>query len=146
VCYPGNSKAVFHEKIKRIERFLIGCYAADDSAHFRPHRDNGQPVTAHRRFALSVALNEDFEGGELVFPEYNQRRHKAPKGWCAVFPCAIVHGVAPVTRGRRYVFLPFLYDEVGAKIKEENTRRFRPPERQYVLGSQRQTNNGYRTR
>jgi len=121
VCVIPEIRKLFFMKITRIERFLIGCYAADDNAHFGPHRDNGQPITAHRRFALSVVLNDDFDGDELLFPEYNQRRHQAPKGWCVVFPCAIVRGVAPVTRRRRYVFLPFLYDEVGAKIKEENT-------------------------
>jgi predicted 2-oxoglutarate/Fe(II)-dependent dioxygenase YbiX len=39
-----------------------------------------------------------------------------------VFPCAILHAVAPVTMGRRYAFLPFLYDEAGRKIREENLR------------------------
>jgi hypothetical protein len=26
----------------------------------------------------------------------------------------------PVTRGRRYAYLPFLYDEAAARIREEN--------------------------
>jgi hypothetical protein len=29
--------------------------------------------------------------------------------------------VSPVTAGRRYAFLPFVYDEAAAKIREENT-------------------------
>lgn len=28
----------------------------------------------------------------------------------------------PVTRGRRFAFLPFLYDDEGAKLREENTK------------------------
>jgi hypothetical protein len=28
----------------------------------------------------------------------------------------------PVTKGRRFAFLPFLYDEAGAKLREENAR------------------------
>jgi predicted 2-oxoglutarate/Fe(II)-dependent dioxygenase YbiX len=106
-------------KVTRMERYLVGCHDADEEAHFRPHRDNGQASTAHRRFALSVFLSEDIDGGELVFPEYNRQRHRAPKGWGIVFPCAILHGVTRETRGRRFVFLPFLYDEAGAKMKEE---------------------------
>ena len=58
-------------------------------------------------------------GGELVFPEYSQRPYKIPKGWSIVFPCAILHAVTPVTSGQRYVFLPFLYDELGARMKDE---------------------------
>lgn len=117
LCIVPEIRKLFFMKLTRMERYLVGCYAADDEAHFRPHRDNGQAITAHRRFALSVFLSEDFEGGELVFPEYNRKLHRAPKGWGIVFPCAILHGVTRVTRGRRYVFLPFLYDEEGAGIK-----------------------------
>lgn len=119
LCVIPEIKKLFFMTVTRMERYLVGCYAADEEAHFRPHRDNGQAVTSHRRFALSVFLSEDFDGGELMFPEYNRRRYKAPKGWGIVFPCAILHGVARVTRGRRFVFLPFLYDEAGAKIKEQ---------------------------
>lgn len=120
-CVIPDIKRLFFMNITRMERYLIGCYAADEEAHFRPHRDNGQSVTAHRRFALSIALNDNFSGGELIFPEYNQRTHRIPKGWCIVFPCAILHAVTRVTLGRRYVFLPFLYDEAGARIKEANS-------------------------
>jgi hypothetical protein len=119
LCVIPEIRKLFFMKVTRMERYLIGCYAADEQAHFKPHRDNGQPVTAHRRFALSVALNEDFSGGELVFPEYSQRPYKIPKGWSIVFPCAILHAVTPVTSGQRYVFLPFLYDELGARMKDE---------------------------
>ena len=30
--------------------------------------------------------------------------------------------MSAVTRGRRYAFLPFVYDEAAAKIREENAR------------------------
>lgn len=120
LCVIPEIRKLFFMNITRMERYLVGCYAADEQAHFRPHRDNGQAVTAHRRFALSIALNDDFEGGDLMFPEYNLRPHKVPKGWCIVFPCAILHTVTRVTRGCRYVFLPFLYDEPGARIKLAN--------------------------
>jgi 2OG-Fe(II) oxygenase superfamily len=118
-CIIPEIRKLFFMKVTRMERYLVGCYAGDENAHFRPHRDNGQAITAHRRFALSVFLSDDFDGGELVFPEYNRRLYKAPKGWGIVFPCAVLHGVTPVTRGRRFVFLPFLYDEAGAKMKEQ---------------------------
>ena len=37
-----------------------------------------------------------------------------------VFSCSMLHEATPVTRGRRYAFLPFLYDEAGAAIRDAN--------------------------
>ncbi len=111
---------VFFMKITRMERYMVGCYAAEDGGHFRPHRDNTQSVTAHRRFAVSINLNADFEGGEVSFPEYNRKGYKAPPGWAVVFPCNALHAVAKISKGRRYAFLPFVYDEAGAQIRQRN--------------------------
>jgi predicted 2-oxoglutarate/Fe(II)-dependent dioxygenase YbiX len=37
-----------------------------------------------------------------------------------VFSCSLLHEATPVTRGRRFAFLPFLYDEQAAKVREAN--------------------------
>lgn len=105
----------------RMERYLVGCYDASDGGHFRPHRDNTTRGTAHRRFALSINLNNDFDGGGIVFPEYGPRRYKPPAGAGVVFSCSLLHAVEPVRRGRRYAFLPFLYDERAAAVREANS-------------------------
>jgi predicted 2-oxoglutarate/Fe(II)-dependent dioxygenase YbiX/peroxiredoxin len=104
----------------RMERYIVSCYAAESGGHFRAHRDNTTKGTAHRRFAVSINLNEGFEGGEIVFPEYGPRGLTPPVGGAVVFSCSLLHAVTPVTRGRRYAFLPFLYDEAAAKLREEN--------------------------
>ena len=109
-------------KVTRMERFLVGCYTAEDGGHFRAHRDNTTSGTAHRRFAVSVNLNADFDGGEVSFPEYGARGYKPPPGGAVVFSCSLLHAVSRVTRGRRYAFLPFLYDEEAARIRQENNR------------------------
>ena len=109
---------LFFMEITMMDRYMVGCYTAEDGGHFRPHRDNVAGVTAHRRFALSINLNHEFEGGEVEFPEYNRRGIKAPPGWAVVFPCAILHAVREVKVGRRYAFLPFLYDDAGAKLRD----------------------------
>jgi predicted 2-oxoglutarate/Fe(II)-dependent dioxygenase YbiX/peroxiredoxin len=106
--------------VTRMERYIVACYAAADGAHFRPHRDNTTKGTAHRRFAVSINLNADFEGGEVSFPEYGSRSFKPPAGGAVVFSCSLLHAVSKVTRGRRYAFLPFLYDEAAAKVREQN--------------------------
>ncbi|WP_414472823.1 2OG-Fe(II) oxygenase [Microvirga sp. M2] len=104
----------------RMERYIVSCYAAEDGGHFRPHRDNTTKGTAHRRFAVSINLNDDFEGGEVSFPEYGSRSYKAPLGGAVVFSAPLLHAVSKVTAGRRFAFLPFLYDEAAAKVREAN--------------------------
>ncbi|HZH26126.1 MAG TPA: 2OG-Fe(II) oxygenase [Azospirillaceae bacterium] len=110
----------FH--VTRMERYIVSCYAADEGGHFRAHRDNTTKGTAHRRFAVSINLNSDFEGGEVSFPEYGPRSFKPPPGGAVVFSCSLLHAVSRVTSGRRYAFLPFLYDDAAARIREENNR------------------------
>jgi predicted 2-oxoglutarate/Fe(II)-dependent dioxygenase YbiX len=109
-------------KVTRMERYIVACYDAADGGHFRAHRDNTTKGTAHRRFAVSVNLNDDFDGGEVSFPEYGPRGFKAPTGGAVVFSCSLLHAVSRVTRGRRYAFLPFLYDDAAAQVREANAR------------------------
>jgi predicted 2-oxoglutarate/Fe(II)-dependent dioxygenase YbiX/peroxiredoxin len=104
----------------RMERHLVACYAAEEAGHFQPHRDNTTAGTAHRRFAVSINLSADFDGGEVNFPEYGPRGFKPPVGGALVFSCSLLHQVTPVTRGRRYAYLPFLYDEAAARQREAN--------------------------
>lgn len=114
---------VHYFKCTRMERYMVGCYPADEGGHFRPHRDNTTLGTAHRRFAVSINLNDDFEGGAVSFPEYNPRGIKAPKGTAVIFSCSLLHAVSKVTQGTRYAFLPFLYDDAAAVIRERNASR-----------------------
>ena len=91
--------------------------------HFRPHRDNTTRGTAHRRFAVSLNLNaEDYDGGDLRFPEFGARTYRPPSGGACVFSCSLLHEATPITRGQRFVFLPFLYDEAARKVREENLK------------------------
>jgi len=113
---------VHHFNATRMERYLVACYRAEDGGHFRPHRDNTTKGTAHRRFAVSINLNDDFEGGDLSFPEFGAREFRPPVGGAVVFSCSLLHAVSPVTKGRRFAFLPFLYDDAAAKIREANQR------------------------
>jgi peroxiredoxin len=107
-------------KATRMERYIVSCYAAEDGGHFAAHRDNTTKGTAHRRFAVSVNLNDDFDGGEVSFPEYGPRSFKAPPGGAVVFSCSLLHKVSKVTKGKRFAFLPFLYDDAAARIREGN--------------------------
>jgi len=101
----------FQFRATRVERYIVACYDAADGGHFQAHRDNTTPGTAHRRFAVTINLNEDYQGGDLRFPEFGPRRYRGPIGGAVVFSCALLHEVTPVTSGVRYATLPFLYDD-----------------------------------
>ncbi len=122
---PEIAKA-FQFHATKIERFIVACYDAKDGGHFNVHRDNTTRGTAHRRFAVSLNLNDDYEGGELRFPEFGTESIKPPAGAALVFSCSLLHGANTVTRGKRYVFLPFLYDDEAAKIRQENSQYLDP--------------------
>lgn len=122
---PEIARLYFFEAT-RIERYLVGCYTEEDGGHFAPHRDNTTKGTAHRRFAISINLNDDFDGGAVRFPEYSPRGFKPPVGGAVVFSCSLMHAVSPVSRGRRYAFLPFLYDDAAAKIRMANNQFLDP--------------------
>lgn len=103
---------------------VILSYAAGHQHFFRAHRDNGTPQTADRAFAVSLNLNEDYEGGELVFPEYGPTRYKPRAGMAAIFSCSLLHEALPVTEGRRYVLTTFFRDR--KKMQQQQAQQ-RPP-------------------
>jgi predicted 2-oxoglutarate/Fe(II)-dependent dioxygenase YbiX/peroxiredoxin len=114
----------FQFEVTRVERWLVACYdgdTAEGGGHFRAHRDNTTKGTAHRKFAVTINLNaEEYEGGDLRFPEFGPRSYRAPTGGAVIFSCSLLHEALRVSRGKRYAFLPFLYDEAGARVREEN--------------------------
>jgi len=117
---PQIEKA-FQFTTTHIERYIVACYDAADGGWFNPHRDNTTLGTAHRKFAVSINLNaEEFEGGDLRFPEFGRRTYRPPTGGAVVFSCSVLHEATHVTKGTRYAFLPFLYDQAGADIRAAN--------------------------
>ena len=113
--FPMIARGLMFE-VTHIERYVVSCYDAADGAVFHPHRDSTTQGTAHRRFACSINLNDDFDGGDLRFGEFGPKTYRPPLGGAVVFSCALLHEATRVTRGRRYAFLPFLYDEAGAEV------------------------------
>lgn len=113
-------RRAFQFTATRIERYLVACYDSASGGHFRPHRDNTTKGTAHRRFAVTINLNGGYTGGDLRFPEFSPRTHRAPPGGAIVFSCSLLHEATPVTEGRRYCALPFLYDEAGEALRQQN--------------------------
>ena len=113
-------KKAFQMRPTRVERDLVARYDFETGGHFGPHRDDTGMSVAHRRFAVSINLNADFDGGEISFPEYSPQTFKAAPGTAVVFSASILHQVSRVTGGRRYVFLTFLFDEEAERVRQAN--------------------------
>jgi predicted 2-oxoglutarate/Fe(II)-dependent dioxygenase YbiX len=123
---------VFRFQVTRVERYMVCCYDAAVGGFFKPHRDNDGD--GHRQFAVTLNLNaEEYEGGDLRFPEYGRQTYRAPTGGACIFSCGLMHEATPVTRGKRYAFVPFLYDEASARQRQENNSRYVDPTLHYRM-------------
>jgi predicted 2-oxoglutarate/Fe(II)-dependent dioxygenase YbiX len=119
----------FNFRVTRMERLRIGCYDAETSGFFAAHRDNTTPMTEHRRYALTLNLNTgDYEGGFLRLPEYGPQLYAPPPGGAVVFSCSLLHLVAPITKGRRFVIVGFFWGEAEQKVYEQNHADTAPDE------------------
>ena len=67
-----------------------------------------------------------------MFPEFGRKLYRPPVGGALLFSCAALHQVTPVTKGRRYAFLAFLYGEEDAKKREANNARLHMGETLYT--------------
>lgn len=86
----------------------------DIGGHYSPHIDGeaiwvtpkGEQIwkkSVDRDLSIILFINDEFEGGDLVFPELKIRIRPEP-GMMICFPSnhQYIHGVEPVTKGKRY--------------------------------------------
>jgi peroxiredoxin len=125
----------FQFSATRMDRYIVACYDSATGGHFHRHRDNINAGAQHRRFAVTINLNNDYDGCDLTFPEFGRRTYRAPHGGAVVFSCGALHQVTPVTRGRRYAFLAFLYGEADAALREKNNAKIVQSEFRYAGGN-----------
>ena len=90
---------------------MVGCYDTriGRSVSGR-HGDNMTRMTANRQFAVSLNLNsgDEYDGGEVRFPEFGRQLYRPVAGGALVFSCSLLHEVVPVTRGRRLGLFTFM--------------------------------------
>jgi predicted 2-oxoglutarate/Fe(II)-dependent dioxygenase YbiX len=109
-CCLAEIKKAFQFDAVYTDRILLARYDENGGCFLR-HRDNAAPAVAFRQFALSANLNtEEYDGGHLLFPEYNSHRYKPPRGAVTVFSTSLLHEATPVLKGKRYVLLTFLHN------------------------------------
>lgn len=129
---PEIEKA-FQCRMTYFERYLVACYDASTQGFFKTHRDNSNVGTAHRRFAMTLNLNDGYEGGCLRFPEYGSDLYSPHPGGAVIFSCSLLHEVIPVTQGQRFALLSFFYSEADAKRREQTQQQIVRPDRSEAI-------------
>lgn len=84
------------------------CLRYDKKGHYKPHSD-GDTGTLNRRVSVLIYLNDNYEGGELVFP-FQKITIKPKKGMIALFPSGFthVHSSEPIKKGVKYALVSWL--------------------------------------
>lgn len=97
------------------------------------HVDNHDWMEGKVFWGVVVYLNDDYEGGELYYPEYNHE-YKPKRKDLIMHVGDIVHGVKEVTSGTRYAATVLVrvkgkYNEKPLPVKEYDSdgRYFYPP-------------------
>lgn len=120
-CHPQDPIRRLYESLERgmpkfindyRSRFRIPELSAEhwvllryeQSNMFHAHVDDAKPYP--RVVSMSMFLNDDFDGGEIEFPEYGVKI-KPEAGTCVFFSSSFpyIHEVHPVTRGVRYAIV-----------------------------------------
>ena len=104
-------KKAFAFDITRREDLHVARYEGDRAGNAIGHRDNLTAGTAHRRFALSLNLNDDYEGGDVVFKEYSTTGYKGKAGAALVFSSSLLHEVRETTAGVRYTLISHFFND-----------------------------------
>ena len=106
--------------------------------HYKPHIDGesiwmtprGEKIwkkSTDRDLSIVFYLNDEFEGGDFIFPELKIRVRPEP-GMMVCFPSNhnYMHGVEPVTKGKRYSIVSWAtvkgfpsMDEVNQQLSQE---------------------------
>ena len=74
---------------------------------------------------LLVNLNEDYDGGDISFPEFGGQRFSPPLGTAMLFSSSLLYKNSPIGRGRRYVCESTVYASSAEPALAENGGRSR---------------------
>ena len=113
-------KEKFKLTLKYRETYKLGYYYGDEKGFYIPHTDT-QGDMQHRKISMVICLSkiDDYEGG--IFKFINLKKDfKFDIGDTIIFDSNILHGVEPVTFGKRQVLISFMWDEEGEQIRQKN--------------------------
>lgn len=97
----------------------------EPGSHIRAHNDTATEFSSRCVSAL-LYLNEEYEGGSLLFPRLGLE-HKPATGELVLFPSEYLHAVTPVVSGVRYCFVGFyLAEAFGNWVERMHNLSFQP--------------------
>lgn len=127
IINPFYGVEVSSSEVPQILSYGIG-------GHYLPHYDGeglwvaptGEKIwkkTTDRDLSMVFYLNDDFEGGDFVFPDLKIRVRPEP-GMMICFPSTrfYSHGVEPVTKGRRYSIVTWATVKGVESMEEQNKK------------------------
>ena len=109
-------KSVCERCLKQIDRPLVNCEKLQvlrykPGGYYLPHQDVLKDVSNDRMYTFIVALNDDYEGGETIFPNLNTS-YKLDAGDVLFFHTVdnynmmtskALHGGEPVKSGEKWI-------------------------------------------
>lgn len=101
----------------------LRVYATGEELGLHTDTNHGGPFT---HYSLVVYLNDDYEGGEIYFPEQNVKV-KPKAGTIVAFPATTLHTSLPVTKGEKWHSPCFWYGDqslVTSGKEAPNPERF----------------------
>jgi hypothetical protein len=111
-AYASEVEPFFRCRLRSLETPQVLRYTR--GSHYKPHSDSDviNPETLRwkkaqdRDYSLLIYLDSDFEGGELIFPNFNFR-FRPRAGMLVSFPsdCRYLHGAMPVLSGVRHAIV-----------------------------------------
>ena len=126
IINPFYGVQISQSEVPQILSYSVG-------GHYCPHLDgeslwqtpNGELIwkkSTDRDLSMVFYLNDDFEGGDFIFPDLKIRIRPEP-GMLICFPSNrhYKHGVEPVTKGKRYSIVCWAQVK-GFKTMEEQNR------------------------
>jgi Rps23 Pro-64 3,4-dihydroxylase Tpa1-like proline 4-hydroxylase len=106
-----------HTQITKIRRLRDGEF-------MHPHKDGGYPDSKKTIvFGIAIYLNEDFQGGELNYPDLNISI-KPKRSSMLIHDAKLLHQVLPVQSGSRYSITTFVFGTESTKFKQSNFRKY----------------------
>ena len=113
------------QQISKAFQFFFSYYGhlrltCQGAAIRAPHRYNENTRSEHWRFAMSLSLNDDYEGGAVRFPEYGDALYRPARGTAMISSCALLHAATPVTKGHRIALEAFFWTEKDSLKAQTN--------------------------
>tara|TARA_Y100000591_G_C21851322_1_gene711863 strand:+ start:2786 stop:5206 length:2421 start_codon:yes stop_codon:yes gene_type:complete len=123
--------------LKYRETYKLGSYYGDDLGFYNPHTDT-QGGMGHRKISVVICLSNDSDYENGVFKLIDLKKEvKFGLGDAIIFKSHLLHGVEPVTAGKRQVLISFMWDEDGA-IKQKKRNKLVNTNR-YLVGNNKNT-------